>query len=90
MAVGWRGSNAMPSSLELKPEVEERLGREASAKGPSVEAYVEDLIEQKVVRLYDASRIDPVELDRVLDSLNVPKIVFLKNLSPYSAGERNY
>jgi hypothetical protein len=37
MAVGWRGSNAMPISIELKPEVEERLGREALAKGVSVE-----------------------------------------------------
>ena len=60
----------MTISIELKPEVEECLGREASAKGVSVEAYVEDLIEQKVVRPYDASRIDLAELDRVLDALS--------------------
>lgn len=30
----------MPIHLELKPEVEERLGREAEAVGLPVEAYV--------------------------------------------------
>jgi len=39
----------MPISIELKPEVEERLGREASAKGLSVEADVEDLIERQAL-----------------------------------------
>ena len=60
----------MPISIELKPEVEEPLGREASAKGVSVEAYVEDLIEQQVTRPREASRIDLEELDRVLDALS--------------------
>jgi hypothetical protein len=61
----------MAISIELKPEVEERLGREASAKGVSVEAYVEDLIEQQVTRPHEgASRIDLEELDRVLDALS--------------------
>jgi hypothetical protein len=56
----------MPVSIELKPEVEERLGREAPARGVSVEAYVEDLIEQQVVKPHEAaSRINMEELDRV-------------------------
>lgn len=61
----------MPIHLELKPEVEERLGREALAKGVSVEAYVEDLIERQVsVRDEGAYRIDMEEVDRVLDALS--------------------
>ena len=61
----------MPIHLELKPEVEERLGREASAKGVSVEAYVEDLIEQQIIRPHEeASRIGLEEFDRVLDALS--------------------
>lgn len=61
----------MSISIELKPEVEERLGREASAKGLSVEAYVEDLIEQQVSRPREGgSRIDMEEVDRVLDALS--------------------
>lgn len=60
----------MPISIELKPEVEERLGREAAAKGVSVEAYVEDIIEQQVIRPHEASRIDLKELDRILDALS--------------------
>lgn len=61
----------MPISIELKPEVEERLGREASARGVSVEAYVEDLIERQVTRPREgASHIDLEELDRVLNALS--------------------
>lgn len=60
----------MPISIELKPEVEERLGREAAAKGVSVEAYVEDIIEQQVIRPHEASRIDLKEIDRILDALS--------------------
>lgn len=60
----------MPIQIELKPEVEERLGREAEAVGLSVEAYVEGLIEQQVTRPREgASRIDLEELDSVLDAL---------------------
>ncbi len=61
----------MPIHLELKPEVEERLGREASAKGVSVEAYVEDLIERQVSGQSEGTyRIDMEEVDRVLDALS--------------------
>lgn len=61
----------MSISIELKPEVEERLGREASAKGVSVEAYVEDLIERQVSRPGEvAPDIDIDEVDRVLDALS--------------------
>jgi hypothetical protein len=61
----------MTISIELKPEVEERLGREASAKGLSVEAYVEDLIERQVSRpREESSRVDIEEVDRVLDALS--------------------
>jgi hypothetical protein len=61
----------MSIHLELKPEVEERLGREAEAVGLSVEAYVEDLIERQVTRpLEGASRIDLEELDSVMDALS--------------------
>lgn len=60
----------MPISIELKPEVEERLGREASAKGVTVKAFVEALIEQQVTRPHEAPRIDLEELDRVLDALS--------------------
>ncbi|MDQ3816673.1 MAG: hypothetical protein M3362_03150 [Acidobacteriota bacterium] len=61
----------MPIHLELKPEIEERLGREASAKGVSLEAYVEDLIERQVsVRHEGTYRVDMEEVDRVLDALS--------------------
>lgn len=62
----------MPIHLELKPEVEERLGREASAKGVSVEAYVEDLIERQVSGQSGgaAPGINIEEIDRVLDALS--------------------
>jgi len=61
----------MPIHLELKPEVEERLGREASAKGVSVEAYVEDLIERQVSGQSEGTyRVDMREVDRVLDALS--------------------
>jgi hypothetical protein len=61
----------MPIHLELKPEVEERLGREASAKGVSVEAYVEDLIERQVSGQSEGTyRVDMEEVDRVLDALS--------------------
>ena len=62
----------MPISIELKPEVEERLGREAKAVGLSVEAYVEDLIERKISgpREGAAPGVDIEELDRVLDALS--------------------
>ena len=61
----------MPIHLELKPEVEERLGREASAKGVSVEAYVEDLIERQVSEQSEGTyRVDMEEVDRVLDALS--------------------
>ncbi len=59
----------MPISIELKPEVEERLSREASARGVSVEAYVEDLIEQQVSGTDKASGVRLEDLDRVLDAL---------------------
>lgn len=36
----------MSISIELKPEIEELLEREAAAKGVSVESYVEELIGQ--------------------------------------------
>jgi len=61
----------MPISIELKPEVEECLSREASAKGLSVEEYVEDLIERQVSRPGEGSpRVDMEEVDRVLDALS--------------------
>jgi hypothetical protein len=61
----------MPIHLELRPEVEERLGREASAKGVSVEAYVEDLIERQVSVQHEGSyRVDMEEVDHVLDALS--------------------
>lgn len=61
----------MSISIELKPEVEEQLGREASAKGLSVEAYVEDLIERQVSLPGEgAPNIDMEEVDRVLDALS--------------------
>lgn len=61
----------MPISIELKLEVEERLGREAPAKGLSVKAYVEDLIERQVSRpREDAPGVDMEEVDRVLDGLS--------------------
>ncbi len=61
----------MSISIELKPEVEERLEREASAKGVSVEVYVEDLIERQVSRPSEgASNVDMEEVDRVLDALS--------------------
>lgn len=61
----------MPISIELKPEVEERLGREATAKGLSVEAYVENLIERQVSRPHGGGGyVDMEEVDRVLDALS--------------------
>jgi hypothetical protein len=61
----------MPIRIQLKPEVEERLGREAEAIGLSVEAYVEDLIERQVFGPREGTpRGDMEELDRVLDALS--------------------
>lgn len=61
----------MPIRIELKPEIEERLGREAEALRLSVEAYVEDLIRRQVSRSYAGShRIDLDEIDRLLDELS--------------------
>lgn len=61
----------MSISIELKPEVEERLEREASAKGVSVEVYVEDLIERQVSRPSEGSpNVDMEEVERVLDALS--------------------
>jgi predicted transcriptional regulator len=60
---------AVSISIELRPEVEKRLNQEATAKGVSVEAFVEDLIEQQVARPHEAPRVDMEELDRVLDAL---------------------
>lgn len=61
----------MPIRIQLKPEVEERLGRKAEALGMSVEAYVEDLIGWQVSRSYEgAHRIDLEEIDRLLDELS--------------------
>lgn len=61
----------MPINIELRPEVEALLGREAAAKGLSVEAYVEDLIERQVSRpSEEGSHIDLEELERVLDVLS--------------------
>ncbi len=61
----------MPIYLELKPEVEERLGRVAEAVGMSVEAYVEGLIERQVSRPNDGNlRVDLEKLDSVLDTLS--------------------
>ena len=61
----------MSISIELKPEVEERLGREASARGVSVAEYVEDLIEQQVSRQSEGiPHVDMEEVDRVLDALS--------------------
>ena len=59
----------MPISIELKPEIEERLEQEAAAKGVSVESYVEALLEQQVSRPHKTSRIGAEEIDHVLDSL---------------------
>lgn len=59
----------MSISIELKPEVEERLEQEATAKGVSVESYVEDLIEQQVSQPHKTSHIAMEEIDHVLDAL---------------------
>jgi predicted transcriptional regulator len=59
----------MSLSIELKPEVEERLEQEAAVKGVSVESYVEDLIEQQVSHSHKTSHISSEEIDQVLDSL---------------------
>lgn len=61
----------MPIHLKLKPEVEERLGREAEAVGLSVEAYVENLIERQVSGPREGtSRVDMGEIGCVLDALS--------------------
>lgn len=59
----------MPISIELKPEVEERLEQEATAKGVSVESYVEGLIEHQFSRHSKTSHVGAEEIDQVLDSL---------------------
>lgn len=41
------GVKAISISIELKPEIEERLEQEAAAKGVSVQSYVEEIIEQQ-------------------------------------------
>jgi predicted DNA-binding protein len=61
----------MPIRIEVKPEIEERLGREAEALGMSVEAYVEDLIERQISGHNEGTyRVDMEEIDRVLDALS--------------------
>jgi hypothetical protein len=59
----------MSISIELKPEIEELLEQEATAKGVSVESYVEELIEQHVFQPHKTSHIGSEEIDHVLDSL---------------------
>jgi hypothetical protein len=59
----------MSISIELKPDVEERLEQEAAAKGLSVEAYVEGLIEQQFSPSHKTSHVDTEEIDHVLDAL---------------------
>jgi len=59
----------MSISIELKPEVEERLEQEATAKGVSVESYVEELIEQQFSQPHITSNIGAEEIDLLLDSL---------------------
>lgn len=59
----------MSISIELKPEVEERLEQEAAARGVSVESYVGELIEQQFSRPSISSHVGAKEIDQVLDSL---------------------
>jgi hypothetical protein len=59
----------MSISIELKPEIEERLEQEAAARGVSVESYVEELLEQQVSQPAKISRVGAEEIDHVLDSL---------------------
>lgn len=59
----------MPISIELRPEIEERLEHEAAAKGVSVESYVGELIEQQFSRPPETSHIGAEEIDQVLDAL---------------------
>lgn len=59
----------MSISIELKPEVEERLEREAAARGVSVESYVERLIEQQFSMPSKTPHVGADEVDQLLDSL---------------------
>ena len=59
----------MSISIELKPDVEERLEQEAAAKGVSVESYVEGLIEQQISQPHQTSHIGTEEIDHILDAL---------------------
>lgn len=59
----------MSISIELKPEIEERLKQEAAAKGVSMESYVEALIEQQFSQPHKTSHIAAEEIDYVLDFL---------------------
>ena len=58
----------MSISIELKPEIEERLEQEATARGVSVESYIEELIEQQFSQPHK-SHIAVEESDQVLDAL---------------------
>lgn len=59
----------MSISIELKPEVEERLEQEAAARGVSVESYVGELIEQQFSQPSETSRVAAEDVDQVLDAL---------------------
>jgi hypothetical protein len=59
----------MSISIELKPEVEERLEQEAAARGLSVESYVGELIEHQFSRPSKTPHAGAEEIDQVLDSL---------------------
>jgi predicted DNA-binding protein len=59
----------MSISIELKPEIEERLEQEAAAKGVSVQSYVEELLEQQVSQTDKISHAGAEEIDHVLDAL---------------------
>jgi predicted DNA-binding protein len=55
-------------SIELKPEIEERLEQDSAAKGVSVESYIEELIEQQFSQPHK-SHIALEESDQVIDAL---------------------
>ena len=59
----------MSISIELKPEIEERLEQEAAARGLSVESYVGDIIERQFSRPGGAPDTGAEDIDRLLDSL---------------------
>lgn len=59
----------MSISIDLKPEIEERLEQEAAVRGVSVQSYVEELLEQQVSQPDKISRVGAEEIDHVLDAL---------------------